>query len=88
MRVSNKIPISNRKNRNSFKLLQKRKKKKTSNVFKCEVRSEKESIKSYFTIETYDVIGTQEQCGCLKLYPATSLQAAINKVGQNFGTER
>lgn len=42
--------------------------------------SEKESIKSYFTIETYDVIDTQEYCGCLKLYPATSLWAAINKV--------
>lgn len=54
--------------------------KKTSNICKCEMTSEKESIKSYFTIETYDVIDTQEYCGCLKLYPATSLWAAINKV--------
>lgn len=42
--------------------------------------SEKENIKSYFSIETYEVIDTPGYCGCLKLYPATSLQAAINKV--------
>lgn len=54
--------------------------KKTSNIFKCEMMSENESIKSYFTIETYDVIDTEEYCGCLKLYPGTSLRVAINKV--------
>lgn len=59
---------------------------KPSKKFKYEMKSEEESIKRYFTIETYDVTGltyrgfTQEYCGCLKLYPATMLQAAINKL--------
>lgn len=47
---------------------------KPGNIFKYEMKSEEESIKRYFTIETYDVTGlaygdfTQEYCGCLKLY--------------------